>query len=82
MTRTIETAFTQEFLRLTMLEVRKHTTAEERRKAWTYRLDRRGHHEFHGPNGFYWHGCAGDKYDARAKGWSAYLTSIGKEGIR
>jgi hypothetical protein len=29
--------------------------------------------EFHGPDKFYWHGDADNVYDARYKGWSAYL---------
>jgi hypothetical protein len=33
----------------------------------------RDHWEFHGPNEFYWHGSAGNAYEARYKGWSSYL---------
>jgi hypothetical protein len=29
--------------------------------------------EFHGPDNFYWHGSAGNAYEARYKGWSAWL---------
>jgi hypothetical protein len=33
----------------------------------------RDHWEFHGPDGFYWHGNAGNAYEARYHGWSEYL---------
>lgn len=29
--------------------------------------------EFHGPNEFYWWGSAGNAYEARYKGWMAWL---------
>lgn len=29
--------------------------------------------EFHGPDGFYWNGRAHNAYDARLKGWKAWL---------
>lgn len=32
----------------------------------------RDHWEFHGPDRFYWHGSAGNAYDARYKGWMAW----------
>jgi len=74
--RSINTAFTQTFLRLIMKQVRQHTTPEQRKKTWVYKLND-DHFEFHGPEDFYWHGTAGDKYDARAKGWSAWLSAKG-----
>jgi hypothetical protein len=41
--------------------------------AWVWCAGR-DHWEFHGPkNDFYWHGGADNAYDARAKGWSAWL---------
>lgn len=36
----------------------------------------RDHWEFHGPDDFYWHGSAGNAYEARYKGWSAWLGRI------
>ncbi len=33
----------------------------------------RDHYEFAGPHGFHWHGHAHDLYEARYKGWMAYL---------
>lgn len=40
--------------------------------AWVWCVGR-DHWEFHGPNDFYWHGSAGNAYEARYKGWSAWL---------
>ena len=36
--------------------------------------------EFHGPDRFYWYGRAGNAYDARAQGWTAWLKAQGAEG--
>lgn len=44
--------------------------------AWTYNLGR-DHWEFHGPAEFYWHGSAGNAYEARYKGWMAWLRHRG-----
>lgn len=43
-----------------------------RKDAWVWRFMRQ-HWEFHGPDNFYWHGSACSAYEARAKGWSAWL---------
>lgn len=61
-----------------MKEVRPHTTALERKAAWTYHY---GHSqgEFHAHDGFYWYGSAHCKYEARAKGWEAWLRHKGIE---
>jgi hypothetical protein len=40
--------------------------------AWVWH-DGHRHWEFHGPNKFYWYGRADNAYDARFKGWSAFL---------
>ncbi len=34
----------------------------------------------HGQPTFYWHGRASGAYEARAKGWAAYLERLGVEG--
>lgn len=39
---------------------------------WTYKLGR-DQWEFHGPNSFYWHGRAFSGWEARQKGWEAWL---------
>ena len=33
--------------------------------------------EFHGPDEFYWYGTADNAYEARYKGWGAFLRSKG-----
>ena len=33
--------------------------------------------EFHGPDNYYWHGNASGAYEARYKGWMAWLESQG-----
>ena len=48
-----------------------------RRNAWVYKYPR-DHWDFHGPDGFYWYGRAGTAYEARYKGWMAWLS---KQGI-
>jgi hypothetical protein len=77
--QSINVTFCRSLLGSVMADVRKHTTAEQRRVVWTYHF-MRDHWEFHGPGGFYWHGSADGGYDARAKGWAAYLRSKGVEG--
>lgn len=44
--------------------------------AWVWCAGR-DHWEFHGPDQFYWHGSAGNAYEARYKGWVAFLASKG-----
>lgn len=41
--------------------------------AWVWNAGR-DHWEFHGPDNYYWHGRADNAYDARAKGWQAWLS--------
>lgn len=48
--------------------------------AWVWHAGR-GHWEFHGPNNYYWHGRADNAYEARYKGWSAFLASDGIMGV-
>lgn len=74
----IETSFTRALLKQGHAEVKKHFPELNLIKAaWVWHFSR-DHWEFHGPNDFYWHGSAGDAYDARYKGWMAYLRSKGK----
>lgn len=56
--------------------VRTHFPDVKVREAWTYHLGN-GHWEFHGPDGFHWHGRADGAYDARYHGWMAWLRSKG-----
>lgn len=50
-----------------------------RKDAWVWNAGR-DHWEFHGPGDFYWHGRAGNAWDARYHGWMAWLHSKGVEG--
>jgi hypothetical protein len=77
----LNTAFCRTMLSLVMEDVKEHTTAAERKGVWTYRC-MKDHWEFHGPDEFYWHGSADGGYDARAKGWAAYLRHKGVEGYK
>jgi hypothetical protein len=72
----LDVAFGREFLKNVMEDINTVTTIAERKEAWVYKLDNRGHWEFHGPSDFYWHGEAETAYDARAKGWSAWWTQL------
>jgi hypothetical protein len=70
--------FCRTFLALTMDDVRRHTTPTQRKKTWGYKFDwGRGidnHLEWHGPDDFYWHGSGCCLWEARAKGWDAWMT--------
>ncbi len=72
---TIETAFTRALLREIAPDV-KAQGKSVRKDGWVWHAGR-GHWEFHGPDDFYWHGRAGDGYEARYKGWSAWLKTMG-----
>lgn len=72
----LDSDFGRALLAQVMPEVREYTTAAQRKETWTYHFDR-DHWEFHGPDKFYWHGSAGSAYEARYKGWCAYLASKG-----
>jgi hypothetical protein len=61
-------------------DVRKHVEGVRLTEAWVWCASRRrGHWEFHFRD-FYWHGKADGAYDARYRGWAAYLESLGVEG--
>lgn len=47
--------------------------------AWTYHTFS-DNWEFHGPDDFYWYGSAGNAFEARYKGWSAWLAKNGVTG--
>lgn len=46
--------------------------------AWVWHAGR-DHWEFHGPDDYYWHGSADNAYEARYKGWSAWLQKMEAE---
>lgn len=72
----VNTAFSQSMLRQATALVRAHFPDVKLREAWTYRFTG-DQWEFHGPDKFYWNGNAGGAYDARYKGWMAWLKSKG-----
>lgn len=74
----VDVAFGRAHLALVLEDVRRHYPGIQVNLAWVYHFGR-DHWEFHGPDNFYWHGRAGGAYDARAKGWAAYLRHMGKE---
>lgn len=76
----INAAFCRTLLHVVMQDVKKVTTAAERKAAWVYRTDRRSW-EFHGPNQFYWWGTAYNAHEARQKGWSAWMEKYHPEQV-
>jgi hypothetical protein len=68
----------QTFCRLLLKEahelVRKRDPQIKLRKAWIWHSGRSW--EFHAPDGFYWHGRADNAFDARYKGWMAWLEQV------
>lgn len=54
------------------------TVAESLREAWVYQTDGRRWEFHYGP--FYWHGRADNAYEARAKGWEAWLAKVEAPG--
>lgn len=79
-TQDINITFCRRLLMLTMVDVRKHTSKAERKNSWTWHCGYRDQWEFHGPDDFFWEGRADNGYDARDKGWSAYLKKLGVKG--
>jgi hypothetical protein len=73
----INTMFTRSLLRLGVADLKKHFPKVRAVKdAWVWKAGR-DHWEFHGPDKFYWHGSAHDAYEARYKGWNAWMESKG-----
>lgn len=80
MSSDINQAFCRTLLRVVMDDIKTITTAKERKTAWVYKFGR-DHWEFHGPDGFYWHGSADNAYDARANGWQAWRSHVESEHV-
>ena len=68
----IDVVFCRHLLKGVLADVKRHCPHVEPKYAWVWHAGR-GHWEFHGPEAFYWHGRAANAYDARAKGWMAWL---------
>jgi len=80
MSTDINLAFSRTLLRVVMDDIKTITTAKERKAAWVYNFGN-DHWEFHGPDGYYWHGSADNAYDARAKGWQAWRSHLESEHV-
>lgn len=74
----INIRFARTLLRLALADVNPLTTVAERKAVWVYDFGR-DHWEFHGPNGYYWHGSADNAYAARAQGWSHWLEHLKRD---
>lgn len=72
----VDTMFTRALLREAVKLVRLHYPEIKLRESYVMQPFR-GHWEFHGPEKFYWHGRAHDAYEARYKGWTAWLRKKG-----
>ena len=72
----INVTFTRMLLSQAHELVKLHFPKTNLRSAWVYHYNR-DHWEFHGPDEFYWHGSAGTAYEARYKGWMAWLAKKG-----
>lgn len=69
----INIRFSRELLQLVLQDLRAFAPGVRVRKdAWVWHAGR-DHWEFHGPDGYYWHGRADNAYEARANGWRAWL---------
>lgn len=71
-------SFCRTHLARVMVDVREHTTDEQRKAAWVYKYDDQGA-EFHGPDNYYWYGRACCKWQARAEGWQDWMRNEGFE---
>lgn len=79
MSQSIDITFSRLLLGETHKDVRKlapHLRGHLMRAAWVWRAGR-DHWEFHGPDQYYWHGSASNSYEARTKGWNAWLRHKG-----
>ena len=78
----LNTMFTRQLLSMAVAELKlKHPAIKSRKDAWVWHAGR-DCWEFHGPalrqnahpkEEFYWHGRAHDAYEARYKGWMAWM---------
>lgn len=70
---TSEHTFCRRLLSSTMRDVSRVVPAADVKKAWAFRYTSVSGCSFHGPRDFYWYGRACCLWDARVKGWEAYL---------
>lgn len=76
-TQQITIAFSRALMSRATAEVKQRFPHVNLRSgAWTYCFGR-DHWEFHGPDKFTWNGRASNGYEARTKGWMAWLRHKG-----
>jgi hypothetical protein len=75
MAQSINVSLCREVLKLVIDDVRAFNPELPLKEAWVYKLGR-DHWEFHFRD-FYWYGDADNAFDARAKGWEAFLGKCG-----
>jgi hypothetical protein len=74
--------FSRSLLSLGIQTLKAHAPhIKPRKDAWVWCAGR-DHWEFHGPNDFYWHGRAGNAYEARYKGWMAWLEKFKPDAVQ
>ena len=75
----INVAFSRALLRVGTTVMKKHFPhMHVMRDAWVWSAGD-GNWKFNGPDKFQWHGRAGNAYDARYKGWVAWME---KQGVK
>ena len=62
--------------------VDQHTTPSQRKKSYVWHVTSFKCWEFHAFDGFYWSGQAHNAFDARVKGWEAWLRHKEVEGYK
>lgn len=75
----VDIAFSRALLSQVVADVKKFAPAVKMNDAWVYHSIG-DTWEFHGPEGFYWYGSASNAYEARFKGWGAWLRSKSAPG--
>jgi len=73
MSQSIDVIFCRRLLRDAAAAVKLKAPDVDLTDAWVWSSDRKCW-EFHGPENFYWYGRAHNAYEARYKGWMAWLT--------
>lgn len=72
-----EHSFCRGLLKEVMVDVARHTTPQQLKEAWAWKTPGIRGVEFHGPDGFYWHGSADCLWEAKSKGWEAWMVEKG-----
>jgi hypothetical protein len=77
--QTVDIAFCRHLLGQGLADLKKFAPhIRPMKDGWVWSAGR-DHWEFHGPGEYYWHGRAGNAYEARYKGWMAWLKAQGHD---